>query len=161
MSHVARLPSTPGAGRGGRTACLLRFPVVTLNLQERKTVKAYCPMKLNNPGVHEGQFGSLSQPPVQASPGWSLYAGQRAGRVSCFLSLTHSFIPQSPAKYKHSAIYLSCPGTAREQEGPGPAQCGSPSRVSVCGQGRMMMLTHNGIRDSDEGMKLVGAVTRL
>lgn len=33
--------------------------------------------------------------------------------------------------------------------------------VRVCGGGRMMASTHKDIHDSDEGMKLVGAVTRL
>ena len=93
---------------------------------------AYCPVKLKQPRSTRGKFGSLSQPLVRASPGWSLCDRNRAGCVSCFLSLTQSFIP---AKYLHSMIDLPCPGTAWEQEGPGPAQRGSPSRVSVCVEG--------------------------
>lgn len=87
---------------------------------------------------------------------------QTACRVCFLLSFTHPFIHsaltcQVPALNDRPAL----PGTAWEQEGPGPAQCGSPSCVSARGEGRMTTLTHNDTRNSDEGMKLVGAVTRL
>lgn len=159
MPRGARPPSTPGAGRGGQTGCLLCFPVVTLNLKEGKMMHAYCPVKLKQPRSTRRKV-RVSLPAPSASVSWVVIKRQASCRLCFLLSLAlpiiHSrqvlALSDRPALPEHSmGARGSRPCSARF----------TITCVCVCGGGRMMASTHKDIHDSDEGMKLAGAVTWL